>query len=376
MTPRWPTLPRGFAALLCAAAFAAAFWRLPQPAAPAFVPPPPATASALPALFAAQMLPTAGTIAQTPSLVHLPDGRLAAAWAAGSAAEATDLAIYFSTLGRAGWSEPQPIVTRETAAGSLFAHIRRVGQPVLQADGDGLHLWFIAFGIGGNTILSHSQSSDGGRRWSAPRRLATSPLAGFGTTLGAPPLPLADGGRGLPLQRTLLAGHGEWLRLTADGRIVDKARLPPTGRRLPPAIIAIDQQRAIALAGAGGQIGSASTANGGRLWQAGATSGLPGADLPLADLPLAVLRLASGRLLLAGNPPPGRETLALWLSADNGQSWQAARQVESASDSAADFTAPALALGGDGRVHLAYAWRGQGIRYVTFSEAWLAGERQ
>lgn len=33
----------------------------------------------------------------------------------------------------------------------------------------------------------------------------------------------------------------------------------------------------------------------------------------------------------------------------------------------------ALLLGRDGRIHLAYTWRRQGIKYATFSEAWLDG---
>lgn len=369
-----PDFPRWLSAALFAAGLGAAFWRMPVVDAPAFVPPPAAVASQLPAAQHAQMLPGAGAIAQPPSLVQLADGRIAAAWTAGSDDDATDLAIHFSTLGSDGWSAARPIVTRESTAGGLFAHIRRVGQPVLHGEGSWLHLWYVATGIGGNAMLAHSVSTDGGRSWSRPERLPTSPLSGFGTGLRAPPLALADGGLGLPLSHDLFAGHGEWLRLTTNGRLVDKVRLAHDRRTLQPAVVALDEQRALALLRDGGprpgEVRAVTTVDGGQQW---AMTDNPGP--PNGDLPLAALRLADGRLLLAGNAQQGRESLMLWLSSDAGKSWQASRHIESAADGGAAFTAPALLLGRDGHIHLAYVWRNQGIRHVRFTPAWLNGER-
>ncbi|HEX6735760.1 MAG TPA: exo-alpha-sialidase [Azonexus sp.] len=372
--PPLPAIPRWLSAALFAAALGAAFWRIPPVGAPAFAPPPAVNAGRLPALYAAQMLPMAGAVAAAPSLAQLPDGRIAAAWVAGSDDTADDLAIHFSILGRDGWSDPRPIANRESTAGGLFAHVRRVGQPQLYAEGSWLHLWYAAVGIGGsaNVALVHSVSTDAGRSWSKPARLPVSPLAGFGTTPAGPPLALADGGIGLPLQHELFASHGEWLRLSADGRSMDKVRLAHPRSAPQPAVLALDPQRAVALlrdAGAPpGQVRAVHSADGGQSWQAAPD---PGPANP--GTPLAVLRLPGGRLLLAGNPASGREMLALWLSADEGASWQAGPTVEAAADGAADFSAPALLLGRDGRIHLAYVWRGQGIRHVVFSEAWLDG---
>jgi len=136
--------------------------------------------------------------------------------------------------------------------------------------------------------------------------------------------------------------------------------------------VALDEQRAIAvLRDAGpepGQVQLASTSNGGLLWQA--SEALPVAN---PNSPVALLRLRSGRLLLAGNPASGRGTLSLWLSPDEGKTWQPGRTVETAADGGADFSHPNLLLSRDGRVHLAYTWRSQGIKHATFSEAWLDG---
>lgn len=362
---------RWLAALAFCAALGTAFWRMPEVAAPSFLPPP-ASSSQLPALFVGQMLPAAGLVAQAPSLVLLPDGRIGAAWTAGSADDASDLTIHFSTLERDGWRLPQAIASREATAGSLFAHIRRIGQPVLYREGSWLHLWFIASGPGGNRLLVRSRSTDGGRQWSPPERLSTSPLAGFGTALGGSPLALADGGLGLPLSHDLVAGFGEWLRLDARGRVIDKVRLAHPGSALQPAMISLDEQRALALLrDAGpppGQVRAMLTSNGGQQWSAADAR-----ELPSPNLPLALLRLTDGRLLLAGNPAAGREKLMLWISADDGQSWQESRVIEAATDTNASFTAPSLLLGRDGRIHLAYLRRTEGIRHVTFSAAWLAG---
>lgn len=365
---RWLSPP------LFVAALAAAFWRAPTPPAPAFVPPPAATASTLPARFAASMLPKTAESAHAASLTQLPDGRIAAAWFAGSREGAEDVAIWFSTLGADGWRQPMPIANRESTAGGTFAHVRKIGNPVLYAEGSWLHLWYVTVGIGGwaGSAIAHSQSTDGGKTWSKPSKLQTSPFLNISTLVRMPPLPLADGGLGLPVYHEFIGKHGEWLRLSATGQIVDKVRLTHPRKTLQPAVVALDAQRAVAMlrdADAGqGYVQTASTANGGLSWEAGAA-------LPIANpnSSVALLRLKSGRLLLAGNPAHGREALLLWLSADEGKTWQASRTVETADDGGAEFSYPALLLGRDGSIHLAYTWRRQSIKYATFSEAWLDG---
>jgi len=368
------TLPRWLSALLFILAVSAAFWRAPIPAAPAFIPPPAAAPSTLAAMYTSEMLPKAAEWAQAASLIQLPDGRLAAAWLAGSESGAEDNGIWFSTLGKGGWRKPLPIANRESTAGGTFAHVRRVGNPVLYAEGSWLHLWYVSMGIGGesSSALNHSFSTDGGKSWMKPSRLQTSPFANISTLTSAPPLPLADGGLGLPIHHEFIAMQGEWLRLSPTGTILDKVRLTHDHPTLQPSVVALDEQRALAVlrdaGSAPGQVQLARTGNGGLLWQA--SEALPAAN---PNSPVALLRLRSGRLLLAGNPASGRGTLSLWLSPDEGKTWQPGRIVETAADGGADFTHPSLLLGRDGRVHLAYTWRGQGIKHAAFSEAWLDG---
>ena len=363
-------------------ALGAAFWRIPAAPAPAFAPPAEmpgaAQAAALPPFFASAMLPQAAASAHAATLTLLPDGRLAAAWFAGSREGAADVTIWLSRLDRQGWSKPQAIANRESTAGALLTNVRKLGNPVLHTDGQRVHLWFVSVALGGwaGSSLNHMVSEDGGDTWSKPAKLVTSPFLNISTLVRTPPLPLADGGVGLPAYHEFIAKHGEWLRLDAAGQVLDKTRMAHPVRALQPAVAALDERRALALlrdAGPGpGRVRVATTRDAGLTWE---TGGEQGDDLPLPNpnASVALLRLASGRLLLAGNGEDGRTHLHLWVSADEGRHWQRARTVESAPDGGAEFSYPALVLGRDGRIHLAYTWRRQGIKHASFSEAWLDG---
>ncbi|MBL8428423.1 MAG: exo-alpha-sialidase [Dechloromonas sp.] len=363
-----PVPARPLLLLLFIGALAGAFWRAPSPAAPAFAPPPAATPSTLPALFVNEMLwRDAGLVAAAPNLTELPDGRIAAAWLAGPD---DAMAVHFSVRDRGGWRSPVRVATLETTAGGTFAQIGRLGNPVLHAEGSWLHLWYGSSMLGSS--INHSVSTDGGKSWTKPVRLQTSPFANFGGAVRTAPVTLADGGLGLAISHDFIGQHGEWLRLSPTGQILDKFRLPAATGALQPAVATLDEQRAMAVlrdAGpAPGSVRVATTDNGGQRWQAGEALAVPNPNASIA-----LLRLRSGRLLLAGNPASGRQALLLWLSADQGKTWQETRTVETAPDGGADYGNPSLLLGRDGRIHLAYDWRRQGIKAVTFSEAWLDG---
>jgi predicted neuraminidase len=368
------TLPRWLAPTLFALALAAAAWRAPFPVAPAFVPPPPAVADPAPAYFSTALLPTAAPSAHAAALAELADGRIAAAWFAGTREGAADVAVWYATLGAAGWTTPRAIATREGTAAATLAYARKVGNPVLYAEGERLHLWFVSVALGGwaGSMLNHAVSSDGGANWSPPTRLQTSPFLNISTLGRAPPVALADGGLGLPVYHEFIAKHGEWLRLAPDGRIVDKVRMPQGRRTLQPAVAVLDGQHALAILRDNdtgpGRIRVATTLDGGQHWPA--ADALP---LPNPNSSVALLRLKSGRLLIAGNGASGRNQLLLWLSDDAGKNWHTAATVESDADPQAEFSYPALLQARDGRVHLAYTWRRQGIKHAVLNEAWLAG---
>src|SRR5574343_1256211 len=226
--------------LLFALALASASWRIPS-APPVSFMPPMATPSSLPPEFSAAMLARDEAAASQPTLTQLPDGRLAAAWLSSRDDEPV---IRFSLLGRDGWREPQVIASRPSTAGGSFAHVGELGQPILHAEGSWMHLWYVSRAAGGS--INHSLSTDGGKSWSKPTRLPTSPLANQGSELAAPPVALADGGLLLPASQNLLGRHGEILHLSPTGQIINKPRLP-AGPAWQPTLLALDGQRAVAL---------------------------------------------------------------------------------------------------------------------------------
>ena len=355
------TATRFASAALFAIALGAAYVRTPAPPAPGFVTGVNAAIAPLAAMKSAGNLPPAGAQASAPSLTQLPDGRIAVAWL-GSDAAGENSAVWLSLLSASGWSEPQPIANRENTGGATFMHVNAVARPIIQANGETLHFWHEAVLPGGGRFIAYARSTDDGSTWSKPVRLAASPLGPVGTRLSAAPLPLADGGFALPASGS--GGHGEWLRLTAEGRLVDLQRLQ-AGKQ--PVAAARDSQHAVIASqpSTSGFLLTGRTADGGRSW-----TEMP--DGPqIAAAPLALLSLPEGRLLLAGNPAAGRNVLRLWLSADGGSSWQACRDIDNAPDGGASFADPGLLRGSDGRLHLVYSWRQQHIRHVTFSEAWL-----
>ena len=371
------TLPRSPALAFFALALAAAVWRAPAPAAPSFAAPAPAATLELPAEFALEKLPAVAPYAHSASLAELADGRLAAVWYAGSREAAGDVAIWFSARDGSGWSAPRTAATRAATAAATRAYVSFLGNPVLYAEKGRLHLWYGSVGFGGwsGSSINHSVSGDGGDSWSPAEKLVASPFLNISTAVRAPPVALADGGVGLPVYHELFVNRGEWLRLSADGRILGKARMPSERPGLQPAAAALDGRRALALlrdGGSGdGRVMADATVDGGLSWQASAS---PPIANPNASV--ALLRLASGRLLLAANPLTGgaRYELALFLSGDEGETWTPARVVEDDPERKAEYSYPSLLQTRDGRIHLAYSWRSQTIAHAEFSEAWLKGD--
>jgi predicted neuraminidase len=222
------------------------------------------------------------------------------------------------------------------------------------------------------------------------------------TLARTPPIKLTDGSLALPVYHELIHKHGEWLRLSPQGDVMTKTRMPHPRNTLQPSVIPIDSRKAIALlrdAGAGkGHIQISTTEDGGRHW-------LPGSALPLTNpnSSIAALRLHDGRYLMAANPGEGRHILELWTALPNPEQtlslrWEKVAVIDSPTHSpvgppvletdTASAVAPANSNGSgpivtdecsypallqtkDGLIHLAYTWHRQRIRVISFNLAWL-----
>ncbi|CAB1369233.1 sialidase family protein [Denitratisoma oestradiolicum] len=368
---RW--LPPGL--FLLALLLSAPRW-LPPPAPPRFLP----ATGPLPLVhpgtqllpLETRLLPSSRASAHSVSLTSLGEERIAAAWFAGSREGAEDVAILFSIFDGRGWGEPQAVVQRQAAQQASARRLRKLGNPVLWKDGNGiLHLWFVSVAYGGwaGSAINHIQSDDEGQHWSSSRRLITSPFWNLSTLVRGAPLALADGGVALPVYHEFITKHAEWLRLDHQGRVRDKLRLPGTTGLLQPTVAVVDEDQALALlrdSSSHQRIHVSRSADGGAHW-----STVTATELPNPNAGIALLRLADGRLLLAYNPQPSdRNRLALALSADQGQSWSLPRLIEQG-DAGDEFSYPALAQDDSGMVHLAYTWKRERIKHLRFSPGWL-----
>ncbi len=170
----------------------------------------------------------------------------------------------------------------------------------------------------------------------------------------------------------MITNRAEWLRISAQGHILGKARIPDAAPGLQPAVVAIDEQHALALLRVSdkrfGRVMAASSSDSGATWQ-------KLAPLPIGnfDSAVALLRLASGRLLVAANPRESRSLLQLFVSNDGGKSWEPSRIVADDADPRVEYSYPALLQTRDRRIHMAFTYRRQTIAHVIFSEAWLNG---
>ena len=320
----------------------------------------------------ATMLPAYSASAHSVSLAALPDGRIAATWFAGSREGAADVVIVMSVLAGNTWSAPRLIVDRAEVQRSTGRLIRKLGNPVLWIDPQGmLHLWFVSVSYGGwaGSSINHIASKDGGASWGPVTRLITSPFFNLSTLVRNPPLPLSDGGIGFPVYHEFIAKRAEWLRLDSAGRVVDKARIPSSNKIFQPAVAALDAQHALAVlrdAGPAHRIHSSTSDDGGQSWQAATATALPNPDAGIA-----LLRLIDGNLLLAWNPQQSNRTqLALSVSRDDGKTWTTPKFVEQGQGED-EFSYPALLQARSGVIHLAYTWQRKVIKAISFVPGWV-----
>jgi predicted neuraminidase len=293
------------------------------------------------------------------TIVELPGGALAAAWFGGTAEGRSDVGIWFSRFENGRWTPPREIADGAASADRNAAPTRHpCWNPVLFQASRGALLLFYKIGPSPGAWWGALKSSlDGGRTWSASRRL---PEGIFGPIKNKP-IEFADG--------TIFCGsssedhgwrvHMEWTR--DGGTTWERTKALNDG-------FTIGAIQPSLLIHPGGRLQAIGRSRQGKIWTAwsadqGRTWGPPVlTNLPNPNSGTDALTLKDGRFILVGNPTDkGRTPLVAALSAD-GLAWTTRAVIE---DGQGEFSYPAVIQTTDGRIHISYTWKRISIGHVV-----------
>lgn len=311
------------------------------------------------------------------NVIETHNGGLLATWFGGSREGAKDVVLWGADFSpqTQHWSTPRKIIGPAETQATLGRHIKTVGNSVLVRElPDALLLYYVTVSVGGwaGSSLNVIQSLDDGKTWTEPKRLITSPFANISTLNKSSPVHFSDGSIGLPVYHEFIGKFSEMLRIDRNGRILDKSRITYGRHSIQPLLIPYAPQSALALmrdtGPAPGQIRISRSEDAGMYWSSDKKSSLPNPDSAVAGL-----RRPDGSLLLIFNDiEVGRNSLALAVSRDDGNSWKTVRHFEQ-SRTSEEFSYPYLIRSSNGSMHLLYTWNRKRIRHVVFNDNWVDG---
>jgi predicted neuraminidase len=200
-------------------------------------------------------------------------------------------------------------------------------------------------------------SNDGGKSWSAPRRLPEGILG----PIKNKPVALRDGSLLCPSS----SEHGGWtvhMERTADlGANWTKTAPLNDGKEfgaIQPTVLFHPENRLQILCRSRQKvITECWSEDGGKTW-----GPMKATALPNPNSGIDAVTLKDGRHLLVHNPVArGRSPLIVSVSA-NGRTWSPVVTLES---EPGEYSYPAIIQGRDGKVHITYTWKRQRIRHAV-----------
>lgn len=307
------------------------------------------------------------------------DGKIFAAWFAGSREGASDVAIDSTVIDPVthAFSPTRPIASRLQTAKDVWRYIRKLGNPLVhQLDNGRLMLVYVSVSFGGwaASSLNIRFSDDKGLSWSPASRIITSPFLNISTLVKGTPVEFADGNIGLPVYHEFLGKFGELLVISPRGQVLDKHRLSSGRQAIQPVIVPLSDATAIGLLRDSGEeqkrVALTRTSDHGQHW-----TPLVATELPNPNSAVTAIRAANrGILMVFNNHEEERNILSLAISKDDGESWRVIHDFENQPPQAGKkikYSYPYLIRGDNNDYHLFYTWRKSRIKYVHFNDAWL-----
>jgi predicted neuraminidase len=281
---------------------------------------------------------------------------LVAAWFGGPYEGHTQVGIWLARQVDGRWSAPVEV----TRGADRFGRAQPCWNPVLHQAAARPLLLFYKVGPSPRRWWGMLRTStDGGRTWSAPRRLPRGILG----PIKNKPVALGDGALLCPsstehlgwrvhLERTPDLGES-WQRLAPLNTRREFAAIQPCiltypGGRLQ--VLCRTRQRVIA---------ECWSSDGGLSW-----GSMQATSLPNPDSGIDAVALHDGRVVLAYNPSQqARTPLCLTVTSD-GRTWRDALVLE---DAPGEYSYPAIIRANDGSLHVTYTWNRRRIRHIRVS---------
>lgn len=325
------------------------------------------------------------------NLYQLRNGDVLCVWFSGTWEGNSGVGIVVSRLAKGAnkWSETKLIDRRE---GESFQN-----PTVFQSPDGAVHVYHTtqpANGPESSSKVLEVESHDNGLTWSAPKELFTK----GGSYTRHPPLFLADGTWLLPMTYVTSAGIGEGaetnypaVELSHDGgKTWRECLYPNANARVQPTTLQLGPQKFITFFRdrASNSIYK-STSTDGCKWTEPVAS-----PLPNNNASVQAFKLKNGHVVMVfdnshadrSGPKPVqglRKPLSIALSEDGGETWKYVRDVETGrpgygaaegkpkEPGREEYSYPTVMQTADGRIHVAFTYRRQTIKEVSFTEEWI-----
>ncbi len=296
--------------------------------------------------------PTPGCHAST--IVETRDGRLLAAWFAGTDEGNSDVGIWVSRWDKSAWSKPVEVANGVMSPQKRFP----CWNPVLFQPKRGPLVLFFKVGPSPSQWWGEMVTSkDNGKTWQGRRRLDPHVVG----PIKDKPVQLGDGQILCP-SSSENAGWRIHLEVTRDlenwtviGPLNDPAKIgviQPTILQYPGARLQM-----LCRTRGTGFISQCWSQDGGRTWDEPTAT-----ELPNPNSGIDAVTLRDGRqLLVFNNTPKGRTPLNVAVSSD-GKQWKVVSTLE---DQPGEYSYPAVIQAKDGRVHITYTYQRKSIKHVV-----------
>ena len=302
------------------------------------------------------------------TIVETADKSLVAAWFGGTAEGRPDVGIWSARRVAGHWTAPVEVATGTQTNGLS----QPCYNPVLFQPSHG-PLWLF-YKVGPRPAAWWGllrTSADGGRTWSAPRRL---PDGILGPSKNKP-VQLADdtivcgssteGLKRPPAWQIHFERTGDlgqtWERITVP-------QPPDSPPAIQPSLLQLGDDHLLAVGRTSrGKVFATGSNDGGRTW-----AGLTLLDLPNPNSGIDAVTLIDGRHLLVYNHAVrGRSPLNLAVSRD-GRHWSAVLVLED--EPGAEFSYPAIIQTSDHLVHVTYTWKRRLVKHVVIDPGRLVAK--